>query len=95
MLEATGENLDWFWSEWIYQAGYPQFDVAAAYDSTQHALTLTVKQTQDTVHADTTTARPGMPASVRPDSARVKFTTPAAFRMPLVVRVAGAPRRAT
>jgi len=87
VLEATGENLDWFWSEWIYQAGYPQLDVAAVYDSTQHALTLTVKQTQDTVHADSTTPRPDMPASVRPDSSRVKFTTPAAFRMPLVVRV--------
>ena len=87
VLEATGENLDWFWSEWVYQAGYPQFDVAATYDSTQHALTLTVKQTQDTLHADSTTPRPGMPASVSPDSARVRFTTPAAFRMPLVVRV--------
>ena len=87
VLEATGENLDWFWSEWMYQAGYPKFDVAAAYDSTQHALTLTVKQTQDSVLPDTAVARPGMPASVRSEASRVRFTVPAAFRMPLMVRV--------
>ncbi|HEV2291838.1 MAG TPA: M1 family metallopeptidase, partial [Gemmatimonadales bacterium] len=23
VLDATGENLDWFFDEWIYQAGYP------------------------------------------------------------------------
>jgi len=87
VLEATGENLDWFWSEWMYQAGYPKFDVAAAYDSTRHTLTLTVKQTQDSVLPDTAAARPGMPASVRPEASRVRFTVPAVFRMPLVVRV--------
>ena len=73
VLEATGENLDWFWSEWVYQAGYPQFDVAASYDSTQRVLTLRVKQTQ----AD----------SLKPDSTGLKFTVPATFRMPLAIRV--------
>ncbi len=73
VLEATGENLDWFWSEWMYQAGYPQFDVAAAYDSVQHTVTLTVKQTQ----TDT----------LKPDSTGLKFTVPPVFRMPLLVRV--------
>jgi aminopeptidase N len=73
VLEATGENLDWFWNEWIYQAGYPRFDVAASYDSTQHALTLAVRQTQTD--------------SLKADSTGLRFTVPAAFRMPLVVRV--------
>jgi aminopeptidase N len=73
VLEATGENLDWFWSEWVYQAGYPEFDVAASYDSTQHQLTLTVKQTQTD--------------SLKADSTGLRFTVPAAFRMPLTVRV--------
>lgn len=72
-LEATGENLDWFWNEWVYQAGYPQFDVAAAYDSARQALTLTVKQTQKD--------------SLKPDSTGLKFTVPDVFRMPLTVRV--------
>jgi aminopeptidase N len=73
VLEATGENLDWFWSEWVYQAGYPQFDVAAAYDSARQAVTLTVKQAQRD--------------SLKPDSTGLKFTVPDAFRMPLTVRV--------
>ena len=73
ILEATGQNLDWFWSEWVYQAGYPQFDVAAAYDSAARVLTLTVRQTQ----ADT----------LKPDSTGLKFTVPAAFRMPVTIRV--------
>ncbi len=24
VLHATGQNLDWFWDQWIYQAGYPR-----------------------------------------------------------------------
>jgi aminopeptidase N len=87
VLEATGQNLDWFWSQWMYQAGYPRFDVAASYDSTQHALTLTVKQTQDTLLPDTAVARPNLGASVRPESSHVRFTVPAVFRMPLEIRV--------
>ena len=33
VLAATGENLDWFWNEWIYGAGHPAFIVKATYDS--------------------------------------------------------------
>src|SRR5438128_1301700 len=73
VLAATGENLDWFWDEWMYQAGHPQFTVTAAYDTATRKLTLTVKQTQ----VDTATA----------DSTGLKFTTPAVFRMPVTIRV--------
>jgi aminopeptidase N len=73
VLDATGENLDWFWSEWIYGAGHPQLTVAAAYDSSTHALTLSVKQTQrDSVLTDT--------SGVRYETARV-------FKLPVAVRV--------
>ena len=73
MLDATGRNLDWFWDEWIYQAGYPEFTVTQAWDEAAHRLTLTVRQTQ----TDTATA----------DSTGLRFTTPAVFRMPVTVRV--------
>jgi aminopeptidase N len=73
VVEATGESLSWFWSQWMYQAGHPEFQVAAAYDSTARALTLTVRQTQ----ADST----------EPDAAGVRFTTPTVFHAPLAVRV--------
>jgi aminopeptidase N len=73
VLEATGQSLPWFWSQWIYSAGYPEFAVTAAYDSVAHALTLAVRQTQvDTARADSTGLR---------------FATPLAFRADLAVRV--------
>ena len=68
-----GESLDWFWSQWIYAAGYPAFAVTAAYDSTARALTLTVRQTQ----VDTATA----------DSTGPRFATPLVFRAPIDIRV--------
>ncbi|HUF35051.1 MAG TPA: M1 family metallopeptidase, partial [Gemmatimonadales bacterium] len=73
VLDATGESLGWFWSQWIYQAGYPEFAVAARWDSAAAALTLDVRQTQ----RDTATA----------DSTRLRFTTPLAFRAPVAIRV--------
>jgi len=73
VLEATGENLDWFWDEWMYQAGHPQFTVTTAYDTSARKLTLTVKQTQ----AD----------SAKADSTGLKYETPPLFRMPVAVRV--------
>jgi aminopeptidase N len=75
VLATTGENLDWFWSEWVYQAGYPQFSVTATYDTAggQHALVLDIKQTQ----AD----------SLKADSTGLKYTVPPAFRMPATIRV--------
>jgi aminopeptidase N len=73
VLHATGQNLDWFWDQWIYKAGYPQFTVAHSYDSTAGSLALTVRQTQ----VDT----------ARADSAGVRFATPLVFQGPITVRV--------
>ena len=73
MLDATGQNFGWFWSQWIYSAGYPQFAVTSAYDSAARALTLTVRQTQ----VDTATA----------DSTGFRFAVPLAFRAPMAIRV--------
>jgi len=73
-LNATGENLDWFWSEWVYSAGYPEFTVTSSYDAAAKRVTLAVKQTQrDTLKADST----GM-----------RYVVPEAFRMPVTARVA-------
>ncbi|MGH7622382.1 MAG: M1 family metallopeptidase, partial [Gemmatimonadaceae bacterium] len=46
ILDATGENLAQFWSEWMYRPGYPRFAVRAAFDSSSRRLTLIVRQTQ-------------------------------------------------
>ncbi len=43
--EATGQNLEWFFDEWIYRMGHPQFEIKSSYDGSK-TLKLTVKQTQ-------------------------------------------------
>jgi aminopeptidase N len=74
VLDATGENLDWFWDEWIYAAGLPKFTVKATYDAPTSRLTLNVQQTQ----VD----------SFKADSTGRLFREPQAFRMPVAIRVA-------
>jgi aminopeptidase N len=72
-LDATGENLEWFFDEWVYGAGYPELDVTAAYDTAGHSLSLHVAQTQK----DTATA----------DSTGLRYATALVFRMPVTIRV--------
>ncbi|HKJ92416.1 MAG TPA: M1 family aminopeptidase, partial [Longimicrobiales bacterium] len=73
ILDATGRNLDRFFLEWLYDAGYPAFHVDATYSDSAHTLTLAVEQTQK----DTATA----------DSTGFKYETPLVFHMPVTVRV--------
>src|SRR6266550_3767910 len=73
VLESTGENLDWFWDEWIYSAGYPEFTVTSSYNAEARRVSVVVKQTQrDTLKADST----GM-----------RYVVPETFRMPVTIRV--------
>jgi len=44
--EATHVNVDEFFSQWVYGAGAPKFDLSYAYDDEKHQVTLKVKQTQ-------------------------------------------------
>jgi aminopeptidase N len=55
--EATGQNLQWFFDQWLYRMGQPEFEIASAYDEAAKAVKLTVKQTQK---ADA--ARPWFPS---------------------------------
>ncbi len=46
MEDATGQNLDWFFRQWVYGAGFPVLKVTKVWDDTSRTLMLTVTQTQ-------------------------------------------------
>lgn len=46
MEETSGKNLDWFFKQWVYGAGYPQLEIQQAYNPATKKLNLTVTQTQ-------------------------------------------------
>lgn len=43
--DATGQNLGWFFDEWVYRMGHPEFEITSIYDGAK-TLKLTIKQTQ-------------------------------------------------
>jgi aminopeptidase N len=44
--EATGQNLGWFFDQWVLKMGHPEFEVSYAYDEAAKTVKLKVKQTQ-------------------------------------------------
>jgi len=45
--ESTHTNVDQFFSQWLYGAGAPKFDLSYTYDGEKHQVALAVKQTQE------------------------------------------------
>lgn len=46
MEETSGMNLDWFFKQWIYGAGFPKLSVGQSYNPKTKTLNLTVTQMQ-------------------------------------------------
>ncbi|WP_372367216.1 M1 family aminopeptidase [Candidatus Uabimicrobium sp. HlEnr_7] len=44
--DTLGKNLDWFFKQWIYGIGHPQFQVSWKWDNKHQMAVLHVKQTQ-------------------------------------------------
>ncbi len=93
--EATGYNLYWFFDEWLYKAGYPEFFVRSSWNEAARTLQLTVRQTQ-TVDSLTGLFRTpvdvevwvdGMPRTYRitVSQADDQYSFPAASRPQLVI----------
>ncbi|HTY59406.1 MAG TPA: M1 family metallopeptidase [Bacteroidota bacterium] len=69
--EATGQNLYWFFDEWVYKAGYPVFDLSYAWNDSARSIALHVRQTQKT---DSLTAVFRMPVDVEVTTPGGAFT---------------------
>jgi aminopeptidase N len=48
MEEATHKNLDWFFQQWVYKAGYPELKIQSRWDDTAKATQIKVLQAQKT-----------------------------------------------
>ena len=46
--EATGMELGWFFHQWVFMAGHPEYRVQTSYDATQKTEKVVVAQTQQT-----------------------------------------------
>jgi aminopeptidase N len=45
--DTSGQNLDWFFDEWVYRPGHPLFEVGSTWDAGAAKLRLVVRQKQD------------------------------------------------
>ena len=44
---TTGQNLDWFFKQWLYGPGFPSYDVSWTYNQRKKQLSIHVKQIQN------------------------------------------------
>ncbi|QDU29169.1 Aminopeptidase N [Anatilimnocola aggregata] len=44
--EATGQGMNWFFDQWAYKGGHPEFNVSWDYDAAAKQVRITIKQTQ-------------------------------------------------
>ncbi|HXC25314.1 MAG TPA: M1 family aminopeptidase, partial [Gemmatimonadaceae bacterium] len=85
IYQTTGQDMHWFFDEWVDRPGIPQFTIIAHYDTMGHRVTLGVTQTQD----ETKTSRDNVPM-LEPrltPSTLGSSTVPAVFHMPVTIRI--------
>jgi len=63
MEESSGQDLGWFFDQWVYGTGHPKLSVAQAWNPGTKTLSLTVTQTQKTGGLNTAAYRLPMKAT--------------------------------
>ena len=48
IMASTGQNLNWFFDQWVYAAGHPVFEVKYQWNESSQKVVLQVDQTQQT-----------------------------------------------
>jgi aminopeptidase N len=48
IMESTGQNLNWFFDQWVFKAGHPVFDVSYQWNESARSVLVQVSQTQQT-----------------------------------------------
>jgi aminopeptidase N len=92
MEDASGQDLDWFFNEWVYSTGFPDLRIKSSYDPRKKMVMLDIQQMQkpsaDSVAAFTfpveiqvLPARKGAPVSqtIKITQARQTFQIPVSF----------------
>lgn len=46
--EVSGQNLDWFFAQWLYKPGHPVFEISYSWNKDDKKIEITVIQKQDT-----------------------------------------------
>jgi aminopeptidase N len=44
---VSGQNLNWFFDQWVYKAGFPELKAKYVYDKNSRTVQLSLEQTQD------------------------------------------------
>ncbi len=44
--EVTGKDFEWFFDQYVYNAGHPELSISYSYDAEMHALKINIKQIQ-------------------------------------------------